>query len=143
MSSYRCNSLDLWNAYFGSLDSALNTSYLGISSQVPRWDVVESDSAYTIKVDLPGIDKDTIDITTSHGILTFRAERKTELEKSFDSSEKYHFRERTQTTFKRSVKLPDNADENSIQASYKDGVLSIVITKIVPSEKKKISIKFE
>lgn len=128
----------LWSDFFSDLNhtSDLLSSY----SRSPKWDISEDEKRYIIRVDLPGIDNESLKIDFSQNLLTVQGQRKSE--KTVEN-EKYHLRERTQSGFKRSVYLPNNADENGVNAVYKDGVLVVSIEKLNKSEKRGIPISFE
>ena len=92
----------------------------------PRLDETEDDKAFHIKVELPGMDKDDVDITLANGQLTIRGEKKREEE---EKGKDYYRNERTFGAFRRSLPIPVDVDESKIQASFKKGVLSIKLPK--------------
>ena len=75
-----------------------------------------------IKAELPGMNRDAIDITVENFTLTIRGEKKTEHE---IKDEQFHRVERSYGTFTRSFALPHTVDSNKVQAEYKDGVLTV------------------
>ncbi|MFE3181762.1 Hsp20/alpha crystallin family protein [Streptomyces violascens] len=80
-----------------------------------------TEGAYTLRAELPGIDPDhDVELTVAEGVLTLRAERRTEL------SDKHHTEFRY-GTFARSVRLPAGARGDEATAEYKDGVLTVRI----------------
>jgi len=89
-------------------------------------DLKETDDHYQIEADLPGIRKEDIDIDFSNNYLTISAKRNEAIE---DKNENYVRRERHYGEFKRSFYI-DNVDENKIDASFKDGVLKVVLPKL-------------
>ena len=92
----------------------------------PRVDLSETDDAYLIRVDLPGIDKNDITINFHEGTLTVSGERKAEAKKEGTN---YVRIERSTGHFHRSFNLPTAIQSNKIDASYKDGVLDINVPK--------------
>lgn len=95
----------------------------------------ESDKAYTVNIDLPGMDKKDITIETSGNRLTISGERKEESE-SKDSSK------RSYSQFNQSYLLPEDANLEAISASSVNGVLKIIIPKsTIKKNSKKIEIK--
>lgn len=92
----------------------------------PLADVTESDGEYLIKAELPEVRREDLSITVQDGVLTLSGERRQE--KRADG-EKAHRIERCYGTFARRFALPENADEHSIRAESKDGVLLIHIPK--------------
>lgn len=102
----------------------------------PRCDIQDKDSHYLLSFDLPGIPKDEIEVEVANGQLRVSGERRSE-KKEGDYSEKSY------GSFERVMSLPENTDEESIEANYENGVLSIAVPKSASEEKgsKKISVK--
>ncbi|MFL0197938.1 heat shock protein Hsp18 [Clostridium sp. WILCCON 0269] len=100
-----------------------NTSLLHSGFKV---DLKETDTSYLIEADLPGINKDAIDLNFNNNYLTISAKREDSIE---DSKENFIRRERHYGEFKRSFYV-DNVDEKNINASFKDGVLKIDLPKL-------------
>ena len=119
---------DFWRNGF---DLPTNTS-------IGNLDAKEEDGHYLIRVDVPGLSKDEIDISVRNGILTIGT---TKDEKNEESNSNYFIRERRSQSFSRSLKLPP-VDENSIEATLKDGVLTVAIRKNDGEKtRKKIEVK--
>ena len=79
------------------------------------------DGRYVLRVELPGIDPEKdVEITVGDGLLTVRAERSEEKAQKGRSEFRYG-------SFQRTVRLPDEAKEDSIAAAYKDGILTITV----------------
>ena len=103
----------------------------------PLADVQETDGEIIVTMDLPGIDKQNVDITISDDEISVVAERKTET----DVAEKnYHKRERTYKKFERTVSLPTGVKMEEAKARLAEGVLQIAIPKEVVTTRKRISI---
>ena len=97
----------------------------------PVVDVYDNDDSIVIKAELPGIDKEGIEIDVKDRVLTLKGERSSESEVKDDN---YYRRERSFGKFERAFNLPADVDPDKIKADYKDGVLKIDIPK--PEEKK-------
>ena len=100
----------------------------------PEIDIKESDNLFQIKADIPGLTKKDIKISLKGDRLTISGERKKISDKENDH---YHYRERSIGKFKRSFNLPESINKDKIQASFKNGILSIELEKheeIVPKE---------
>ena len=106
----------------------------------PSLDVSETKNELVVKAEIPGMDSKDIDISLSDGMLTIRGEKKQEKE---EKEENYHFIERSYGTFSRSVSLPRDLKHDKISASYKDGILRVVLAKSEEAKKKEIKIKVE
>ena len=92
----------------------------------PSVDINESNDAFMISADLPGIEKSNIEVKVEENNLILIANR--HIDKS-DTNEKFHYNERRSGTFSRSFKLPKSVKEEKITAKLDNGVLSIVIPK--------------
>ena len=104
----------------------------------PAIDVSEDDGHYVVSVELPGVGKDDVTVECHDGVLTIRGEKKSERE---EKKEKSRYLERSYGAFSRSFTLPPNADPDRIQASFKDGVLTVTIAKTEEAKPRVISIK--
>ena len=107
---------------------------------LPSLDVSETKNDFVVKAELPGIDPKDIDISLTDGMLTIRGEKKQGRE---EKEENYHLIERNYGTFSRSVSLSREVKLDKINASYKDGVLRVVLPKSEEAKKKEIKIKVE
>ena len=104
----------------------------------PAIDVSENDAQYSITAELPGGTKDDVQVELHDGVLTIRGEKKNERE---EKKEKRHYVERTYGSFSRSFRLPGNADAERLQASFKDGVLTITVPKTEEAKPRTIAVK--
>lgn len=103
-------------------------------------DVKETDDAYTVEADMPGVSKDDIDIEHSGDTLTIAVDYKDEDGKK-DDDDNYIYRERKHVSMKRSMVLKDG-DEDAIQAKYDNGVLTVTVPKKTRKDNaRKISIE--
>ncbi|GJL51339.1 MAG: heat-shock protein Hsp20 [Nitrospirales bacterium] len=93
---------------------------------LPQVDIGEDKKQYTITVEVPGVAEKDIDLTLADGTLMIRGEKRYEQE---DRDKQYHRIERSYGSFQRMLSLPTDADENTIDAKFKHGVLTITIAK--------------
>jgi len=105
----------------------------------PSSEAASTDDAYEVSVELPGVSEDEITVEVHDGRLTVTGEKRDSRE---EKGKDYYFSERVYGSFRRAFRLPIDADEESISASHKDGVLTIRIAKHAPSkpEPKKIKV---
>jgi HSP20 family protein len=89
---------------------------------VPRTEVIQQPDALRVRVDLPGLTADEIDVTVEAGILTIAGERRRE---DVQEGEGFIRSELTYGTFFRTIQLPDGADEENVEAVVRNGVLDI------------------
>ena len=115
---------EMLNTIMGNLDAAREES--AIASFIPAVNTRVDDDAYYIELDLPGVKKDDIEITTEDNILTVSGERKLRDELKEDD---YYKVESRYGKFSRSFTLPEDADVENIHAEMKNGVLEVIIPK--------------
>lgn len=104
---------------------------------MPLADVKETEDAVVVTMDLPGVEKQDVDISISDDELRVVAEKKAEAEVS---EKDYHKRERTYKRFERMVKLPVAVKIEEAKARLDNGVLEITLPKEVVTARKRISI---
>ncbi len=141
--------MQVWNPFqeFENLLSRYNraggqaqqTSDLSFADWAPSCDIEEEEDKYVIKADLPGVDKKDIDVKLENGVISIRGEK--QVEKETGKGTKRHRTERFHGTFARSFTLPDAVQDERVDASYKDGVLKLVIPKAEEAKPKSIDIK--
>lgn len=106
----------------------------------PSVDVSEDEQAIHLQAELPGMNRDEIELEMKEGILTIRGEKHFEKEEG-GKERKYHRIERSYGTFVRQMSLPANVKEDQVKAHFKDGVLNITIPKAEESKPKRIQIE--
>ncbi|WP_321917312.1 MULTISPECIES: Hsp20/alpha crystallin family protein [unclassified Paraburkholderia] len=104
-----------------------------------KLDVTESEKAYTVKAEMPGVDKKDIDVKIDGNVVSIHAkvERTTEQKEG----ERVIRRERYSGAFARTFSLASDIDESSANAQYQDGVLSLTLPKKAPAEQKRLQIQ--
>jgi HSP20 family protein len=107
---------------------------------IPAIDVTENDNAYEIVAELPGMDEKNVDVTLANGVVTIKGEKKEERE---EKKKGYYLSERSFGSFARSLRLPDGVDAAKIDATFKNGILTITLPKTAEAKEseKKITIK--
>jgi HSP20 family protein len=106
----------------------------------PEVDIKETEKEIIVKADLPGMKKEDIEVSLDNDLLVIKGERKFEKEEK----EKDYVRvERSYGSFYRSFNLGVPVKENEIKASYKEGVLEVVIPKAEIKKAKKVEVKTE
>jgi len=108
--------------------------------KAPAVDITERDKDYAITAELPGMDEKDIEVKFADGMLTIKGEKKEERE---EKKKDCYLSERRFGSFQRSFQLPDRVDADKIEASFKNGVLTVVMPKSAETQKreKKIAIK--
>lgn len=115
----------------------LSNEMLAMVDWTPSADISETDTAYLIKAEIPGVKKEDVKVTIQDGILTIQGERKMEKE---EKDKKFHRVERSYGSFMRSFRLPDDADESAVKAEFKDGMLNVTLTKSAKAKPKSINV---
>jgi HSP20 family protein len=105
---------------------------------MPALDVRESVDRFDVKVDLPGLDPKDVNVTFEDGMLTISGKRQFETE---DTGETWHRVERGFGTFARSIRLPQTADPERIEASFDRGVLDVMVPKSAQAKPKTIQVE--
>ena len=103
----------------------------------PSVDVSETKDNVVIKAEMPGMNKDDVNISIQDNVLTLKGEKKQEKE---ERDANYHRIERSYGSFCRSFTLPTSVKTDKIKASYKDGVLNITLPKTEEVKPKEIPI---
>lgn len=105
---------------------------------VPACDVTEDDSAVKIVAELPGMKPDDVKIAIENNVLTIRGEKKQEVERK---TERLHRYERSYGAFERTFVLPSTVDSDRIDATYADGLLTLVVPKAEKARPREIAVK--
>jgi len=111
-----------------------------ISLKAPSLDVFEEKDEIVVKADLPGMNKDEIEVTVTENVVTIKGEKKKEEEVK---EKDYYRRERSYGSFVRSVQLPSEVKSDQIKANFKDGVLEVRMPKTEEAKKKSVSVKID
>ena len=121
-----------YNSVFPSLANNLFADlladYPAQTQLTPKVDVSETEKAFEVHVSLPGFKREDIKVELDENRLTISGERKLE-KKEEEEKKKFHFMETEYGKFSRTFTLPSNVQGSNIQASYKDGILELVIPK--------------
>ncbi len=104
----------------------------------PSCDLRESDKEYIIKFDIPGVNKDQVNVELKNNRLTVTGERSEEKE---ESDARHYLSETFQGSFMRSFTLPTAVNEDRVDAKYLDGVLTIRIPKAESEHSKRVKIQ--
>ncbi len=104
---------------------------------MPRTDLADTENEVTVTMEVPGVDPKNVDISITGDVLTVRGE-KTEEKKE---KKNYHYVERQHGSFHRSVQLPSTVDPSKVDATFKNGVLSISVAKNPEAKPKRITVR--
>lgn len=106
----------------------------------PRIDLSESEQDFTVSAELPGLDKNDIEVSLAHNMLTISGEKKEEKE---DKGKNYYRMERFYGSFQRRIPLPTEVEADKVNATFKKGVLTVTLPKTAEAQRqrKKIAVK--
>jgi HSP20 family protein len=103
----------------------------------PPVDIQETEDAYRLIAELPGLTKDDVAITMENNVLRLSGERKFERDAKKDTFQRI---ERTYGSFTRSFALPSQVDAEGVTATFADGVLTLTVPKAEQAKPRKIAI---
>jgi HSP20 family protein len=122
---------DLFNAFFGGWPTYEHKLW-------PAIDIAEDQDAIVVRAEVPGCKADDIDISVHGSTLTISGEKKHEEEQK---EKGYYHLERSYGNFRRDLSLPNDVDATKIDATCKDGVLTITLPKAEKAKAVKVKIK--
>jgi len=130
----------MFDEFFGGFGLA-PTWESGWSAFSPQVDIVDSDQEIKVSVELPGLDEKDIDVSLSYDMLTISGEKHQEKE---DKGKNHYRMERSYGSFKRAIPIPCEVNMEAIEATFKNGVLSVVLPKATEGQcRQKITVKTE
>jgi HSP20 family protein len=132
------NTQDMLSRLLGGMAHQTGGDETTWGAWAPAVDIFEKDDCLVFKAELPGMKEKDIDAHVENGILTLRGERMREEDVT---NESYHRVERYHGSFSRTFALPTTVDVPKIRASYKDGILELVLPKAETAKAKRIEIK--
>lgn len=104
----------------------------------PKVDVIDRDTEVVVKAELPGVKKEDLDVSLSDNKLVIKAT--TSHEKKEEEGE-YFRRETSRGEFQRTLMLPENIDDENVQATFKDGLLELKMPKLAATKHRSITVK--
>lgn len=120
-----------------------NDRFLPYGATLPSVNIEETPNAFQIQLAAPGLKKDDFKVELKDNVLTISSEKQESSEEKREEGN-YRRREFSYAAFTRSFSLPESANENKIEATYKDGILRLEVAKKhveAPKATKKIDIK--
>lgn len=108
-----------------------------VNQWIPPVDIQEADDHYELRMDIPGVEPDAIDVIVDNGYLVITGERN---EKREWTGEGYRYKERVEGYFSRRFKLPDTSVSGDINAKSQHGVLCVTIAKPAEARVRRIDV---
>jgi HSP20 family protein len=112
----------------------------GMELTTPAIDLYEEKNDIVVKAELPGIDKNNIEINLADHMLTIKGEKKKEEE---DKEENYYRSERSYGSFVRTLELPKDIHTDKVKASFKNGILEVRLPKTEEAKAKEVKVKVD
>lgn len=104
----------------------------------PAVDIYGDGESFLVRAEMPGIDRESLEVTAAGDQLAIKGERRID---PADSCSCYHRSEREAGRFRRVVTLPEKVDSSKVQASYKNGVLEVLLPRAEEAKARKISVQ--
>ena len=111
-----------------------------VGAWAPKLDFSETKDAFVVKAEVPGVEQKDISVSIQDQMLTIKGEKHKEKE---EKDEKYHRVERSWGAFARTIALPAGVDTGKVDATFKDGVLSVKLPKTPAAKGTTIPVKAE
>jgi HSP20 family protein len=127
----------LFDSFFGRREGG-SAVYGAVRRWIPPMDLVETEDNLVLRADLPGVERDDIEIEVKDGVLTLSGERKAQHE---EKREGFHRVERAFGRFSRALELPKGVEPDSVSANFDKGVLEVRMPK--PAERKPTRIEIQ
>ncbi len=122
----------MFDDFLRSGDFRMGGSAAEVSFRAPPVDVIDEGDKIRVVAEIPGVSKENLDVRVFEDSVVIRAERKAEMD---ERSGNYYVRERSYSTYYRTVALPAPVIPEKAEATYRNGVLEIVLPKRVPESK--------
>ena len=117
-----------WLRDFFDVENIFGSNWPGVNTSLPSVNISEDDKCFCVDVVAPGFKKEDFKVNVEDDILTISAETKTGNNED-NKNKQYSRREYSHSSFTRSFRLPENAKDDQVSASYKDGILKLDIPK--------------
>jgi len=127
------------NQIFGRSAASATTGHevMKVADWAPSVDISETDQAFVIKAEIPGVKKEDVKVTVDNGVLTIQGERKMEKE---EKGKTFHRIERSYGSFVRSFRVPTDVDDSKAKAEFKDGMINVTLPKSEKAKSKSVEI---
>lgn len=113
-------------------------SFSPFGGKAPKVDMLDRKKEIVVRAELPGVNKDDVEVTVSGQHLTIRAQTKHEEKKAED---RYYHYEMSHGEYQRTLYLPEEVDDSKTKATFSDGVLELTLPKVKKSSERVIKVK--
>lgn len=123
-------------SFFGSFEPT-GKDQLATGSFVPAVDIYSDEQNLVLKLEVPGVNEEDLNVSVENNTLTIQGERKFEKE---EKEENFHRIERRYGSFSRTFKLPSTIDAEKVEAGYEKGILKITLGKKAEAKPRQIKV---
>jgi HSP20 family protein len=128
---------DRFNSLFENFADANGKEQLAQGTFVPAVDIYEDEHNLVLKLEIPGVNEDDLNVSLENNTLTISGERKFEKE---EKEENFHRIERRFGSFTRTFRLPNTVDTEKVEAGYDKGILKVTLGKRAEAKPKQIKV---
>jgi HSP20 family protein len=128
---------DRFNSLFENFADANGKEQLARGSFAPAVDIYEDEHNLVLKLEVPGVNEEDLNVSLENNTLTVSGERKFEKE---EKEENFHRIERRYGSFTRTFRLPNTVDAENVEAGYDKGILKITLAKRAEAKPKQIKV---
>ena len=121
----------------GEFVRALGWAQQAAPGVFPAVNIYDDGEAFLVRAEIPGADRDSLEITTRGNELTIRGER---IVKTAEQAASYHRRERDGGRFRRVITLPQRVDGERVSATYRQGILDVTLPRVTEEKPRKIQV---
>jgi len=128
---------DRFTSFFENFTETPGKEQLAAGSFVPPADIYEDEHTLVLKLEVPGVNEEDLNVSLENNLLTVSGERKFEKE---EKEENFHRIERRYGSFARTFRLPNTIDPEKVEAGYDKGLLKITVAKRAEAKPKQIKV---
>lgn len=133
------NEMDrLFDSFFREPFGGMDWPFGGSGKWAPPLDMAETDTEFTVRAELPGIEPKELEVSVVGNELVLSGEKK---ETTEHNGKGLHHTETRYGSFRRTVSLPEGVDTENVDAQYANGVLTLHLKKTAPTAQKRIEVK--
>jgi HSP20 family protein len=128
---------DFRSRFFDEFFRSMNPMFAPRVGVYPQVNIYDDGESFMVRAEVSGLEKDSIDLSARKDQLTIRGARSV---KPADEKASYHRRERDAGQFRRTITLPQAIDAEKVSATYKNGILEVVLPRAPESKQRKIQV---
>ncbi|MBB3189862.1 Hsp20/alpha crystallin family protein [Halomonas cerina] len=119
-------------------EQPLRERFAALEGQVPKIDVIDRDNEVVLRAEIPGFEREDLDVSVTDTAVTLKGEQRQETQ---EEEGEYYYSEISRGAFTRTVPLPGEVDADKATASFKNGLLELVLPKLQQATRRKVEVK--